>query len=395
MSIVATASGGLEEALKAELAELGMSGITIRGRTVRFEGGTRELYRANAMSRVASRFLVPIARFKATSRDELYEAAREIPWHTFIDPDMTFSVDSWARSDVWRDTRFLALKVKDALVDRVREVRGRRPSVNSTSPDLHIEVHAEDTMVTISRDSTGAGLHVRGYRNETGEAPLRENIAAGLVRLSEYSRDSVLIDPMCGSGTIAIEAALIARSVPPGILRRSWAFMRWKDFDPVVWSSVRREMEDVMAESRSLPVAPIIAADRDSAVLSVAKRNASRAGVGELIEFRKEDLSWSVAGARERHRDHLGKNPVIVMNPPYGERMTENEITSTYTAIGDTLKRHGAGFTAWILTGSKEGVKSIGLRASRRHPIMNGGIDCRFLKYELYEGTGADSTEDQ
>ena len=367
----ATAAKGVEDVLAGELRALELEPRTADRGGVSFRGGREACYRANLWLRTANRVLVPVAKFECGSEEALYREVRRLPWHGWIPPDRTLAVDANVRDSFSTHSGFVALKTKDAIVDAVREAVGRRPSVQADDPDVSVNVHLARNVCTVSLDSSGAGLHRRGYRVAATEAPLRETLAAALIELTGWSGDAPLVDPMCGSGTIAIESALKATRRAPG-LRRRFGFERWPDFDAALWHRVRGEAE---SQVRRAP-AEIRASDLSGAAVEIARANAGRAQVSDAIRFETADV-----------RALAPPSPpgVILFNPPYGERLGEaDSLKSLYREIGDLLKRRCKGFTAWIFTGNPELAKSVGLHASRRIELFNGPIECRLLKYELY-----------
>ena len=371
-SCFAAVPRGAEEITAAELEKLGISGVRPGRGGVAFVAGRKELYSANLWLRTASRVLVNLTEFACSSPDELYAGTHAVDWTSILTPAMTLAVDCNLRDSAMTHSGFVALKTKDAIVDRIREACGSRPSVNTASPDVRINVHLNKNICTISLDSSGDPLDRRGYRLERNEAPLRETLAAAVVALTGWDGTVPLADPMCGSGTIPIEAALVAGRAAPG-LHRSFGFQRWLDFDATVWTKLVKEAENGAIR---VPIGLITGYDRDSRALKLAARNAAKAGFegqmhffhGNLEEFRPE-----------------GEGGVVIINPPYGKRLgDEEELKELYCLIGDVLKQRCRGWTGYVLTGNLELAKYIGLKASRRFVLFNGAIECRLLKYELY-----------
>jgi putative N6-adenine-specific DNA methylase len=363
---------GAEEIAAAELESLGISGIQVGRGGVAFVAGRPELYKANLWLRTASRVLVQLAVFPCTSPAELYAGVHAIDWNRLLTPAMTLAVDCSLRDSAMTHSGFVALKTKDAVVDRIREGCGSRPNVDTASPDLRINVHLHKNVCTVSLDSSGEPLDRRGYRLERNEAPLRETLAAAVVALTGWDGAIPLADPMCGSGTIPIEAALLAGRVAPG-LQRSFGFQRWLDYDGRVWERLLREAHSGV---RRLPLGLITGCDRDSRALKIASRNAAKAGFEGQLHF--------FHAALEEFRPQ-GDSGVVIINPPYGKRLgDEDELKELYCQIGDSMKKHCRGWTGYVLTGNLELAKYIGLKASRRHVLYNGAIECRLLRYELY-----------
>ena len=363
---------GAEELTATELRELGMGDARLTRGGVFFTADRAGLYRANLWLRCASRVLVTLGSFSCTTPQELYDGAYAIPWQELITPAMTLAVDCTLRDSALTHSKFVALKTKDAVVDRIRQERGSRPSVDTVSPHVRINVHLAQNLCTISLDSSGEALDRRGYRLERNEAPLRETLAAAVIALTGWDGGTPLADPMCGSGTIPIEAALVAGRIPPG-LRRGFGFQRWLDYDAGLWERVVREAENGI---RPLPLGLIAGYDSDSRALAVARRNAAEAGFENKLHFFHSEL--------EQFKPE-GEGGVVIVNPPYGVRMGGgDELKELYCRIGDILKQRCRGWTGFVLTGNLELAKYIGLKASRRFVLFNGPIECRLLKYELY-----------
>jgi len=385
--LTATCAGGLEETLAAELRECGYEDVTPQRGAVGFAGGAEEMIRANLELRTASRVLVVVSETPIRDYDGVYKAVRRVPWERILQPEQYFAVSATATMKDIRDQRFLVMKIKDGIVDRQRDRTGRRSSVNRNSPDLMVVGYAGDGSFVLSIDSSGAPLHERGYRTEAGEAPLRETLAAGLLRLARWQPGIPFFDPFCGSGTIAIEAALIARDIAPGLVRPGYAFERWTGFshrdrmevqelltpDPLV-PDPTESPASAQAGSRSR----IFCSDRDPRMIEIARRNATRAGVIDYIQFETADFF-------ERERPIPAGTPgVIVTNPPFGERMTVEDLKQMYRRIGETLKERYGGWRAHVLGSDREAAKSFGLRISTRIPVYNGAIDCRLYGMDLF-----------
>lgn len=376
--LTATCARGLEEVLAAEVSALGASAVAAGRGSVAFSGDLRTVYDANLRLRTAMRVLAPVVRGEVRSRDDLYQLAASAPWPELIERGQTFAVEVVGRHQVFRNTTFAAQVVKDAAVDRLRERRGTRPDVERDDPDVRLHLHVVDRgPTTLSLDSSGEPLSHRGYRPHGGggPAPLAETLAAGVLLLAGYDGSEPLLDPMCGSGTFAVEAALIATATPPG-LHRAFAFERWRLHD-------RRLFEEVQHAAshghRDAP-APIVARDRNERALRATERNLKQARMDRWVVVEQRDaldlaLPWVSGG-------------VIVANPPYGKRLGEvKKLGGLYRRFGDRLKRHATGATAWVLVGEPQLAKQIGLKPARKIPLFNGPIECRLLKFELYEGS--------
>jgi putative N6-adenine-specific DNA methylase len=367
----ATTMAGLEEVLAQELIEIGADEVQIGRRSVYFSGDLKMLYKANYCLRTALRILVPIDSYKIHSADDLYQRGKNFKWEELFGIEQTFAIQSIVFSDLFNNSMYASLKLKDAIVDRFRYKFGDRPSVNSKNPDILINLHISNEYCTISMDSSGESLHKRGYRLDQNEAPMSEVLAAGLIRLSEWDRQSELIDPMCGSGTIAIEAAMLANGIYPGTVRKNFAFKNWRTYNPGLFKRMEEEVQPVS----KLPI-KILASDILRRNIDIASKNADEAGVGSLIDFKVSDFKLL---------DPALEKPFLLFNPPYGERLSSDD-TNFYSMIGERLKHHYTNATVWIIS-TAQCLKSIGLRPSKKITILNGSLECSFRKYELYSGT--------
>ena len=373
--LVATCSRGLEEVLADELRALNVKGVAAGRGFVGFTGDLKAVYEANLRLRTAARVVIPVVRGQVKGKEDLYDLAATVPWHRFVQRGQTIGVDVAGRSHVFHNTNFAAQVVKDAVVDTTRDRQGWRPSVDRSKPDMRIHLHLSDGVTTISLDSTGEQLSHRGYRPRGGPAPLAESLAAGVLLLAGYDGTQPLLDPLCGTGTFAAEAALIATRTPPG-LRREFAFERWAMHDQELYREITRAAGH---EHRDAP-APIVARDRDERAVQAARRNLKAAWMSRWVDVEQRDaldleLPWSEGG-------------IIVANPPYGKRVGDvDRLGKFYKGFGDQLKKKAHGATAWLLVGNRELANQIGLKAKRRIPLFNGPIECRLLKYELYEGS--------
>jgi putative N6-adenine-specific DNA methylase len=375
-SLTATCARGLEKVLAEELRDLGIEAVAPDRGSVLFSGDLRTVYDVNLRLRTAMRVLVPLVRGEVRSRENLYELAASVAWEEVFTEGQTFAVEAVGRHRTFRNTTFGGQVVKDAVVDRLRSKRGRRPDVDRDQPDLRLHLRlVEKGASTLSLDSSGEPLSHRGYRPRGGPAPLAETLAAGILLLAGYDGSEPLLDPMCGTGTFAVEAALIATGTPPG-LHREFAFERWGAHDQRVFGEVQHEASH---GHRDAPQ-PILARDRAERALRSTQRNLKAAWMDRWVEVEQRDaldlmLPWGSGG-------------VIVANPPYGKRVSEVErLYGLYRRFGDALKKQAAGATAWILAGEPRLAKTIGLKPSRRIPLFNGPIECRLLKFEMYEGS--------
>lgn len=369
----ATTSRGLEEVLAGEIASLGGEEIAMAQGGVSFAGSASLLYRANLWLRTANRVLLFLARFPAPDAEALYEGAREVPWPDLFSPDRTIAVEASVRDSGIGSHRFAAQKTKDAVADAFRARAGRRPDVDLVRPGVRIHARIVRDECILSLDTSGESLNRRGYRAEPSEASLRETVAAGLLFLAGWEGQCPLLDPMCGSGTIPVEAALLATNTAPGLLREEFGFRRLHGFDGRLWERLRREAREAV---RGTGIPGIEGSDADAASIRAARRNGGRAGIGPFLSLAVRDV---------RALAPPGPPGVILCNPPYGVRLEGGaETAPLYRALGEALKRRCAGWTAWILSGNPDLTRHLGLAASRRIPLRNGPIDCRFLRYDLY-----------
>jgi putative N6-adenine-specific DNA methylase len=370
--LIAKTMQGLEEVLAKEITELGGNDIQIGRRMVSFSGDQRLMYQANLNLRTAIRILKPIASFKAKTPDEVYEHVRRIPWEKHFSVNQTFTIDTVVFSELFRHSKFLAYRVKDGLADYFLEKFEKRPSVRLTNPDIYINVHVSHETCTISLDSSGESLHKRGYRIEQTEAPLNEVLAAGMLLLAGWEGQCNFIDPMCGSGTLLIEAALIALKIPPGIYRKSFSFEKWADYDADLFEELCTEETDEHPFRFK-----IYGSDNSAQAISIAQKNINNASLSKYIDLEVRAIQ-RIAEAPE--------NGILVMNPPYGERISTPDLLGLYETIGERLKHAFMGYTAWVLSYREECFDKIGLRHSARIPLMNGALDCEFRKYEIFRG---------
>ncbi|MCH5168166.1 MAG: methyltransferase [Prevotellaceae bacterium] len=370
--MIAKTFQGLETVLATELIDLGANNIQIGRRMVSFTGDKRLLYKANFQLRTALRILMPIKHFRATSADEVYTAIQEIDWTNYLTNDTTFAVDSVVFSQEFRHSKFVAYKIKDAIVDQMRERTGDRPNIRVTNPDLQLHIHIAEYECTLSLDTSGESLHRRGYRQETVEAPLNEVLAAGIIMLTGWRGECDFIDPMCGSGTIPIEAALIARGIAPGVYRKEYAFEKWPDFDQDLFDSIYED-ESLEHEFEH----HIYGYDINRNAIAIATNNVKAAGLSKEITITQQDFADFVQPAEKA---------VIVTNPPYGERISAPDLLGLYKMIGSKLKHQFTGGNAWVLSYREECFDQIGLKPSLRTPLYNGNLECELRKYQLFNG---------
>jgi putative N6-adenine-specific DNA methylase len=366
---------GLEGVLSAELAALGAKDIDTHNRAVSFVGDQACMYKANLCLRTALRILVPIDTFTIRSEQDLYDAVFAMQWEAYMDVKDTLAIHCTLHSERFKHSQYLALRAKDAVADRFREKTGMRPSVDVDLPTLRIFLHVHGDRCTLSLDSSGSTLHQRGYRDETNLAPINEVLAAGMVLLSGWDKQSNLVDPMCGSGTILVEAAMIAYNIPPNHDRAQFGFERWKDLDAELW---KRTYDEAM--SKVLTKGPLIMGGEISP-------NVSRKAIANVLNAGLED-HITITTSAFADLPALEGPGMLILNPPYGERMDQDEdINAVYKMIGDTLKKNWTGYTAWVITSNLEAAKHIKLTPKPKIKLYNGALDCRFLRYELYAGS--------
>ena len=373
LSLIITTYAGLEEVLAKEIRNLGGRDIEMLNRAVACSGDKGFMYKANFSLRTALRVMVKLDTFPVRDGNDIYEGIKKIDWSTYMNVDQMFAVRCTLSSTLFDNNLFPALKAKDAIADQFRQAKGVRPDVHRTNPDLDVNLFIFRGQCQVSINSSGSSLHLRGYRKDVDKAPLSEVLAAGLILLSGWEPHLPLVDFMCGSGTIPIEAALIAAKIPPGTFRDNFAFERWPDFDAELYTLIReKQMERITdAEVR------IVANELNKFVYRKAQENIQAAGVEDMVQLHLGDF-------RELHHDF--KRGVVIINPPYGEKLKVEDVEELYGAIGTHLKHHYAGFKAWIFTGSPEGARAVGLRPNNRIKLFNGPLECRLLGYELFEG---------
>lgn len=370
--LIAKTFQGLEEVLAQELIELGANDVQIGRRMVSFSGNQEMMYRANFCLRTAVRVLKPISHFRARNADEVYKAVKEIEWKDILDLDTSFVVDTTVYSTEFRNSKFVAYKVKDAIVDYFMEREGKRPNISVANPDLRLNIHIAEDNCTLSLDSSGESLHLRGYRTATVEAPINEVLAAALIKMSGWKFDCDLIDPFCGSGTILVEAALMARNIYPGVFRQKFGFENWKDFNPELLSSIfEDDSNERTFEHR------IIGSDINLRAVEAALANAKAAGVADLITVEQREI-------RDFKKPEMPA--VLITNPPYGERLRPEDLSDIYRTLGEKLKREFQGGEAWIISSREELFDSMRLRPSFKVPLQNGSLDCELRKYVTFEG---------
>ncbi len=370
---VAKTLAGLEDLLAAELESMGATSINKLTRAVAFEGDKAMIYKANYLSRYAIKILVPLVEFEAATVDELYHGVKQYPWEQLMTFRDTFVVEAVLVNSSFDHSHYISLKVKDAVADRFNEKYHRRPSVSKDNADMHLSLYVYRTHCTLYLDSSGEPLFKRGYRVAVGEAPISEVLAAGLIGLTGWKGEVNFVDPFCGSGTLLIEAAMQAQNIPAGQYRPHFGFMRWRDFERMLWQDIQ---SDARKRTRNQEV-EIFGSDIDEKALLNAQKNIRRAGLENDITLKKADF-------RKTSFDGPG---IMVSNPPYGERLKPDDIVALYKSIGDTLKHHYKGFDAWIISSDFHAFKHIGLKPKPKLTLFNGPLECRFARFEIYEGS--------
>lgn len=367
---------GLEQVLAQELIELGANNVQIQRRAVSFTGDKRMLYSANFCLRTASRILVPIATFQAKNTDNIYEQAKQVDWAQYMTPKTTFQIDATVYSDLFRHSQFITYRVKDAIVDYWIEHGGVRPNVQLTNPDMYLNVHIAGDTVTLSLDSSGESLHKRGYRVANTQAPINEALAAGMLLLAGWKGQSDFYDPMCGSGTLLIEAALIAHNIAPGIYRKGFAFEKWANFDAELFDDISSD------DSRERDFEhKIYGSDAGFYAVQATIKNVQSAGLQRDIEVKQIRVQEIKCAEKDTH------GALVMINPPYGERLAQDkDVLRLYQDMGSTLKHQFDGATAWVISSNEDALKCIGLRPAKKIRLVNGDLECLFNKYELFKG---------
>lgn len=380
-TMIAKTFKGLEEVLAGEITALGGNDIEIGRRAVSFTGDKGLLYRANLWLRTASRVLVPIATFRANDADEVYAEVKKIDWEQYMDLTTTFSIDATVYSETFKHSRYVTYKVKDAIADLFNEKYDKRPSVRITDPDLYINVHIAAETVTISLDSSGESLHKRGWRVAQTDAPINEALAAGMLLMAGWQGQSDLYDPMCGSGTLLIEAALIALNIPPGIFRKHFAFENWKDFNKDLFATISEDDSDEREFTHH-----IYGSDAGFYAVQAAMKNIRSAGVQRYVDIKQIRIE-ELKGEKLKEEGFDSNGALVIINPPYGERLAQDkDVLRLYSDMGKALKFQFTGATAWVISSNEEALKCIGLKPSKKIHLLNGELDCLYNQYELFQG---------
>ncbi len=372
--MVAKTLFGFEDLLANELTQLGAQDVKTGVRNVSFSGDKGFMYKANLGLRTAIKILKPIASFRVSGEQDLYNKIHDMAWEDYLKPSGTLAIDATIHSDLFSHSLYIAQKTKDAIVDRFREKTGERPDVDLKFPDLKVNVHIDRKQCTVSLDSSGDSLHKRGYKIATNIAPINEVLAAGLIMLSGWDGQTDFMDPMCGSGTIPIEAAMIACNIPPNLMRKEFAFERWQDWDVELFEKIE---ESLLGKTRDFHH-KIVGYDKAPSAVAKAKENVKNAQLDDFIEIKHEDFFKTQKGGDEKLH--------MVFNPPYGERLNL-DMESFYKSIGDTLKQNYPGTDAWFITSNLDALKHVGLRPSRKIQLYNAKLEARLVKYVMYEGS--------
>ena len=373
---------GLEEVLADEIRNLGGKNVRVMHRAVICEGNKEMMYRLNYNVRTGLKVLKPYKTFFAKNPDELYKKVQEIQWWELLRTDQTFCIDAVTSGRFFTHSQYAALKMKDAIVDQFRDEVGPRPSINTLNPDLRINLHIREDKVQILFDSSNESLHHRGYRKQVDKAPMNEVLAAGLIQLSGWKADCNFLDCMCGSGTLPIEAAMFAMKIPAGYYRKQWGFMKWDDWDPELWRRIKEEADSQICEFDH----EIWASDRSPKAVAIAEGNIVNAKLQHDIHLMKknmEDLTPPENGG------------IVIINPPYGDRLEEDDIDQVYENIGNTLKHNFQGYQCWLITDDAVALKHVGLKPSAKIPVWNGPLECRFVKFDIFGGTFKEWKTDQ
>lgn len=374
MKLVATTFVGLEDVLAQEIESIGGKHINKGTRAVTFEGSKEQLYRANLELRTAVRVLQVLEEFQVKTEEQLYDRIKAFNWPHYFDVDQTFAITPVVHSHYFTHSHYVALKTKDAIADRFRDELGRRPNVNLLTPHLRINIRIQGKNATLSLDSSGDSLHKRGYRIQTVKAPINEVLAAGMLKIAGWKGDRPFLDPMCGSGTIPIEAAMMAANIPANFYRKEFGFQKWKNYLPEQWEELRSSAR----EQFRTPEVPILGYDKSLRAVKIIDDNLQSSKMEEMIQIEKQNFLKLEAPFHEG---------LLIMNPPYDERLTREDIGSFYKKIGDQLKQHFSGWDAWVISSNLEALKEVGLRTSQKVTLFNGPLECKYQHYELYKGS--------
>lgn len=375
MKIVARTLAGLEEILAEEVKQIGGKDVEIFNRAVEYKGDVRLLYKSNLWLRTAIDVLLPLSKFQANNEEELYQKVQKINWSNYITSEKTFSINPIVHSSIFTHSHYASLKVKDAIVDQLREKKGRRPNIDTENPDVKIMLRISENKCSLLLNSSGESLFKRGYRTYGGVAPINEVLAAGIIGLSEWDAQTPFVDPMCGSGTFAIEAAMKAKNIAPGYIRDEFGFMNWLDYREDIWEGLKYEAQFEIKESKT----PIYAFDKSRQTIRTAEMNAN--SIEELngaIQFEMKDFFKNEKPTEEG---------VIITNPPYEVRLKTNNIEQFYELIGNNLKHKWTGYDAWIISSNLNAIKRLGLKPKKKVPLLNAQLESKLVHLPLYAGS--------
>lgn len=375
--LIAKTSAGLEPYLEEELKALGAQNTEQMTRAVAFDADRALMYKANYCLRTALRILKPWASFEAGTEQQLYDKVQQLQWQEVLSPEKTFAIDAVVGGSHFTHSQYVAYKTKDAIADLFRDRMGIRPSVDTSHPDLRINVHIWENKVSVSFDSSGDSLHKRGYRVAVDKAPMNEVLAAGLLMISGWKGDRHFMDAMCGSGTLPIEAAMMAMNIPAGYFRNDYGFMHWNDFDAALWKNVRQEADDRITDFDY----DILGSDRSAKAIDIASENIRKAHLHKDIQLIRQSL--------DRAMPPEGQG-LMVLNPPYGERLEETDLKALYSNIGDNLKQHFKGWQVWVISSDFHALKHVGLKPSKKYTVFNGPLECRYVCFDIFEGRHKD-----
>ncbi len=380
MRLIIKTMEGLEPVLAQELEELQISNIQILRRAVECEANTSQLYKCNYLLRTAMRVLMPLGEYECQNENELYDAVQTIDWSQYLNRKTSFAIDSVVSGTVFTHSQYVTYKTKDAIVDQLKDQHGFRPNVDTKQSDIRINIHISQNKLTILLDSSGRSLHLRNYKYRTYKAPLNEVLAAGIIKLSGWDYTTDLQDPMCGSGTIITEALMAAAHIPAGKFIPHFAFQKWPDFHSEIWNSVKSAADQGIYS----PEIEIIASDYSGYAVRDMKKNLQKFPFTEKVKVYQRDF----------FKTHGHQNRTLIFNPPYDKRVSIENVDEFYSKIGDALKTFWQGSTAWIISGNKDALKRIGLRPTQKFTLFNGGIESKLYKFELYEGSKKQTSED-
>ncbi|MEI6122988.1 MAG: THUMP domain-containing protein [Bacteroidota bacterium] len=381
-SYIAKTQFGFEHILSDELQQLGAADIQILNRAVSFTGSIALMYAANYNCRTALHILMPVLDFKFRDKEQFFQKIKQFPWDDYFTADKTLSIDTVMSDSFFSNSHYVSLYCKDAIVDYFREKFDKRPSVELENPDIKIHVHIRAHECSVSLDSSGGSLHRRGYRIKQGMAPMSEVLAAGLILLSQWDKKTNLFDPMCGSGTLLTEATMIAAHIPAGYYRKSFGFQNWNNFNEKSWLEVKQQADDAICEADC----EITGCDISEVAIMASAANLKSAKLHKDVQLVESDF---------KSFEFPAQKGFIITNPPYGERLKPDDVVQLYRDIGDTLKKHCPGYEAWIISSHFDALKFVGLKPSRKILVYNGPLECKFVRFELFQGSLKSKKEEE